>query len=470
MRNSHQSGALLVLVLVFGAIFIMMVTSFLGYVITQYQAQESRIQRELAREIGEAGLNYYKWFLAHYPGDVTHGTGLPGPFTMEFADPELGRIGEFDIELDSTAYCGAVSAIDITSTGRTDEMPNIERTVYGRYARPTVAEYSFIINANVWAGADIQIIGPYHSNGGIRMDGTNNSTVSSQQETWNCTSTFGCSPAGTRDGVFTTTANPNTALFNYPSVPINFTGLTVNLAEMQTRAVNNGGIHLGPSGDFGYRIDFQSDNTIDVYVVDRTYSHNEYTIEDGTYTAYNLIREADFLATYTIPTGCPLIFVEDKVWLSGVVPTKVTIAAADVDTVGVDPSVILNGNLTYSTTSAGILVIAEEDVLIGYDVPNDMTLNGIFIAQNGRFGRNHYTVDSNGGDRCRSSLTMNGTVVSNGRVGTKWTGSTGCSGTYSSGFNNRYNTYDRNLVDNPPPLTPHTSDDYTFVEWRDIYQ
>ncbi len=277
MRNSHQSGALLVLVLVFGAIFIMMVTSFLGYVITQYQAQESRIQRELAREIGEAGLNYYKWFLAHYPGDVTHGTGLPGPFTMEFADPELGRIGEFDIELDSTAYCGAVSAIDITSTGRTDEMPNIERTVYGRYARPTVAEYSFIINANVWAGADIQIIGPYHSNGGIRMDGTNNSTVSSQQETWNCTSTFGCSPAGTRDGVFTTTANPNTALFNYPSVPINFTGLTVNLAEMQTRAVNNGGIHLGPSGDFGYRIDFQSDNTIDVYVVDRTYSHNEYT-------------------------------------------------------------------------------------------------------------------------------------------------------------------------------------------------
>lgn len=465
--RTNQTGALLVLVIIFGAVFFVMVTSFLGYVITQYRSQEVRIQKELAREIAEAGLNYYKWFLAHYPGDVTHGTGLPGPYTMPFDDPELGRIGEYDIALDSTSYCGAVSSIDITSTGRTDAMPTLERTVYGRYARPTVAEYSFIINANVWAGSSLQIFGPYHSNGGVRMDGTNNSTVTSQQTSWNCTATFGCSPTGNRDGVFTTTANSNSALFNFPAVPINFTGLTVNLAEMETRADNNGGIHLGPSGDFGYLIEFKSNNSIDVYVVDRTWSHSEYTIEDGTYTAYNLIREADFVANYPIPTGCPLIFVEDKVWLRGVVASKVSIAAADVDTVGVDPSIILHGNITYTSAStSGLLAIAENDVLIGYDVPNNMVLNGIFIAQNGKFGRNHYTSEVNGGDQYRDSLTMTGTIVSNERVGTRWVSGS----TWTSGFNNRYNTYDSNLVENPPPLTPHTSDDYTFVEWRDVYQ
>ncbi len=482
MKTIHHKGALLILVIVFGAIFFTMVTGFLGYVITQYRSQEVRIQKELAREIAEAGLNYYKWFLAHYPGDVTNGTGLPGPYTMQFDDPELGRIGEFDIALQSTAYCGAVSAINITATGRTDKMPNLERTVFGRYARPTVAEYSFIINADVWAGSNLSIIGPYHSNGGIRMDGTNNSTVSSQQASWTCTSSFGCSPSGTRDGVFTTTANPNTALFNFPSVPINFTGLSVNLSDMRTRAINNGGLRFAASGAQGYNIEFKSNGTIDVYRVNSTIAHRGMITVGSTNTwqnENNIINARSFVGNYTIPTTCPLIFVEDKVWLEGVVNQKVTIAAANPTIPGSTHSIILQDNISYTSTStSGLLAIAEQDVLIGVDVPDDMSLSGIFIAQNGRFGRNFYcesTTYCATGDRLptayrpyafRDSLTMTGTIVSNGRVGTKWMSGT----TWSSGFDDRFNTYDRNLVDNPPPLTPNTSDDYKFVEWRDVYQ
>jgi hypothetical protein len=116
------------------------------------------------------------------------------------------------------------------------------------------------------------------------------------------------------------------------------------------------------------------------------------------------------------------------------------------------------------------LAIAEADVLIGISVPNNMTANGIFIAQNGRFGRNHYRESGTYGLPneldpfvFRNSLTMNGTIVSNGRVGTQWT-----SGAVPiSGFLVNNNSYDRNLVASPPPLIPKTSDVYQITDWRE---
>lgn len=471
-RSVITRGYLLVLVLVFGGVFFLMVSSFLGYVITQGQVINSKVSAEKALDVAEAGLNYYRWYLAHYPDDTTNGTTTPGPYTHVFSDPEGGDIGEFSLEIASSTACGEVYAIDITSTGHTYENPNIERIVYGRYARPTVAEFAYIINSNVWAGDDRTIVGPYHSNGIIRMDGTNSSTVTSGQESWVCDGSLPCNPGpvgSTVDGVYGD--GPNNALWSFPSPPINFTGLTVDLAAMQDKAQNGGGIYIPPSGDYGYHLDFQNDNTVDVYSVDNTYNYWGYTTEDGWQTERDVILSESFVGTYTVPSACSVIFVEDKVWLGGEVSSKVTLAAADVDTPGNDPSIILNGNITYTNADAGLLAIGEEDVLVGLVVPDDMELNGIFVAQNGRFGRNHYTT---AGSRdvesihdayvTRNSLTMNGTIVSNGRVGTKWTSG----GTFISGFDTRYNSYDRDLVSNPPPLTPETSDTYRFVEWREV--
>jgi hypothetical protein len=479
-RHSH-TGSLLVLVLIFGAVFFFISVSFMSYIINQATIGDARHEQARALAIAEAGLNYYKWYLAHNPDDTTHGTTTPQPYVIPYTDPELGAIGEFSLEIASSSFCGVVSSIDITSTGYTYAAPEQTRTVYARYARPSVAEYAYIINSNVWAGSDRTIIGPYHSNGGIRMDGTNNSTVTSGQETWTCTSSFGCSGSQTVDGVFG--AGPNNVLWNFPTTPINFTGLTVDLASMRDIADDGvGGIYIPPSGDWGYRLIFNSNGTVTVRIVDETYSYSGYTTENGWQTERYIIEDDDPYATYTINESCPLIFVEDTVWLEGDVPTKVSVAAADTDTAGVDHSIILNDNLTYATTSAGLLAVAEEDVLVGVDVPEDMELNGIFVAQNGRFGRNRYSAgnlprvcvswfwwwctdwdEPFADDVTKNSLTMNGTIVSNGRVGTKWT----CSGSFCSGFNTRYNSYDRNLVNDPPPLAPKTSDDYRFIEWRE---
>lgn len=473
--SSKEGGFLLVLVLVFSSVLFVIISSTLGYVIGQSQVTTARTEIQKATDIAEAGLNYYRWFLAHYPNDTTDGTGLPGPYVHQYFDPEGAAIGEFSLAVASSTYCGDVASIEVTSTGFTYARPEFDRTVSARYVRPTVAEYAYIINSNVWAGPSRVIIGPYHSNGGIRMDGENQSTVSSGQTTWTCTSGFGCSPSGVRDGVFTTTANADPSLFVFPSAPINFTGLTIDLSQMQNRAQTRGGLHFGPSGNYGYRFTFNNDNTVTVRRVTNTTAYWGFNNDTGWLQERNVISASVLVGTYTIPASCPLLFVEDKVWVDGVVSRKVSLAAADVDTPGVDPSIIINGNITYSTTTAGLLAIAEQDVLLGLSVPNDLTINGILIAQAGRYGRNHYCENCSEGFNSRglpsaldpfvfrNTLTMNGTIVSNGRVGDQWVSG----GIPISGFLNRFNSYDRNLVENPPPLIPNTSDVYVFRDWRE---
>lgn len=461
--QKNNSGYLLILILVFGSVFFTILVGFLGYAITQHRLEIINYNKERALDIAEAGLDYYKWFLAHNPGNVTNGTNVAGPYIGVYNDPEGGPIGEYSLSIASSTACGQIYAVDITSTGKTYAEPNVGRRVFARYAQPTVAEFAYILNSNVWAGSDRVIIGPYHSNGGIRMDGTNNSTVTSGQATWSCTPGFNCTPTTTKPGVFG--AGANFALWSYPSTPVNFTGITVDLSAMQTKAQSGGGFYIAPSTKAGYHITFKSNGTFDVRKVNS--KQNEPNgVAWGFYM--NILSGESFVGNYAIPSACSIIFVEDQVWLDGVVKGKVTLAAADVDTPGKDPSIILNDNLTYATATSGLLAIGEYDVLIGLKVPTDMTLNGIFVAQLGHFGRNYYNYGlpaAWASYNKRNSLTLNGTIVSNGREGTKWVNG---SGVYVSGFNNRFNSYDRNLVNDPPPFTPKVSDTYKFIEWREV--
>jgi hypothetical protein len=466
----------MVVVLIFSGIFLTILTSFVVFVVTQSRLIDQKIAFEQSGQIAEAGLDYMKWYLAHYPNATT--TAL----SRSYSDPETGVIGQYNISVASTTFCGAVASLTITSVGFTDDFPNVRRTISARYARPNVAEYSFILNDNVWAGPDRIINGPYHSNGGIRMDARHNSSVTSAQNTWNCTSSFGCSPAGNRAGVFTTSGNATPALFDYPQGTISFTDLTVDLGAMEQRALTGGGIFLpkAPSGDDGYRITLNSNNTVTIERVQTTHTYwgntteNNWQLEDN---AINTIRNGTDIRTIN-PT-CPLIVAQDRIWLRGVVNGKVAVAASHA-TSTFNPSIIIQDNITYtSATSSGLLAIAERDVLLGVDVPTDLTINGIFIAQTGRYGRNFYcgVVSSNCASSqlmpnsnpnlrqfvTRNSETHNGTIVSNGRVGTQWTSG----GVTTSGFLNRYTSYDRNLIDNPPPFIPTVSDVYQYSDWRD---
>lgn len=473
-----NSGSLLILVLVFGSIFLVVLSSFIGYVVTQSKVVNFRYEQHRATEIAEAGLNYYRWFLAHNPDDVTDGTGLPGPYVHVYSDPEDGPIGEYSLSIASSTYCGDIASIEVTSTAYTYNDPTAISVVTARYSRPTVAEYSFITNGSTWYGDDRVITGPIHSNQGIRMDGTHNSFVGSGQTDWSCDSTFGCSPTDTVDGVYTTSGNATPGLFSFPVSPIDFAGLTLDLAAMKSKAQNNGGIYYGPSGGFGYRVTFNGNDTVTIRRVTTANTYYAYSNTEGWHTTErNVINASVLVATETIDNDCPLLYFEDKVWVDGDVSQKVALAAANL-TSGAQTNVVLNGDIEYVPNSdAGLLVIAEDDVDVGLNATsNNLRTDGIFVAQNGRFGRNHYCVNDCSSDSGNQGLpnsldpyvilegthTHYGSVISNGRVGTQWTSG----GTIVSGFENRVSSFDQNQVDSPPPMTPETSDVYNFDNWE----
>jgi hypothetical protein len=90
-----------------------------------------------------------------------------------------------------------------------------------------------------------------------------------------------------------------------------------------------------------------------------------------------------------------------------------------------------------------------------------MTLNGIFVAQGGAFGRNLYSCPSS--YEPRGTLTILGTTVSNLRTGTKWMN--GCGGS-DAGYQTRIDAFDRQNAGNPPPFTPTLSTQWQFVDWQ----
>ncbi len=467
-------GFFTLLILVYSAVFITLISALAGYIFVEKKVEFQKENREKALQLAEAGLEYYRWHLAHWPDDLQDGTGQSGPYVHTVNDPEAGAVGQYSLEISGGQYCGRTNTVEITSTGWSAADPLVKRTLFARYTKPTVASYSTITNSNVWVGSDRVISGPYHSNGGIRMDGTHNADVSSGVATWSCTSTFGCSPTSNQNGVFGSGGPQN--LWHFPVPTVDFNGLTVDLAELKTYAQSQG-TYVGPSGGYGWRVTMLDNGSFELRKVVGTTQVWGYSIENGWAQERTVMSSVQDEDVHLILPSCPVVFIEDNVWLEGVVSGKVVVAAADVTQASVDRSMILNGNISYaSTTGSGLTAIAEGDVLIGLQVPDIMTINGIFIAQKGKFGRNHYCQNdcsSQSGNQglpgvldpyvTRSTLTTNGTVVSNGRVGTKWTSG----GAFISGFQQRYDNFDRTLAANPPPFTPSTSDDYEFVEWRD---
>ena len=134
--------------------------------------------------------------------------------------------------------CGQTTSIDITSTGRPANDSSVSQTLVARYAQPTVAQYSYIVNDSVWAGGDRIINGPYHSNGGIRMDGTTNAPVTSSLSSWTCTPSFGCSTNTTEPGVFGSGSNQN--LWKYPTPQMDFSAIAANFSNLKSIAQSQG--------------------------------------------------------------------------------------------------------------------------------------------------------------------------------------------------------------------------------------
>ena len=471
-RTPPVRGYLMLVAIVFGSIFVTVLGALTGFVLTENRAQSTATAASRGLAIAEAGLEYYRWYLAHYPNDLQNGTGVAGPYTIPYNDPEGGETGTIELAITGNTSCGVTTSIDIRSTGTPIENATAARTILARYARPSVARFSYVLNDSVWAGSDRVISGPYHSNGGVRMDGTANSPVTSSLSSWLCTSAFGCSPNQTKTGVWG--AGTNQSLWDYPVPQVDFGGIAADFGSLKTIAVANSSYFPRYSSGTnqnhanywrGYHLIFNGNGTVTVRRVSGTNSLSSNPVNAEDTVDRTLISNESFYTTYTLPADCGLIFVEDNVWVEGVVDRKVTVVAANVTTTGIAPNAMLPDNLTYAASdgSDGLTLLAENNILITPDSPNTMTLHGIFVAQGGAFGRNLYSCP--GSYEPRGTLTILGTTVSNLRTGTKWVN--GCGWWGDGGYQSRIDAFDRKLSTDPPPFTPTTSTDYEFVDWRE---
>lgn len=477
------------MVLVFSSVLFVLFSGLAGFIYMQDKHSRQKAAWQNAMNIAEAGIDYYRWHLAHAPDDLRDGTGGPGPYEHNYSDPESGIVGRFSLEIAGEQNCGLTSGISITSTGWTNQFPDVKRKISVKYIRPTVADYSYFINDNVWVGADHEIKGPYHSNGGVRMDGENNSLVTSAKETWFCTESFGCSPAQDKPGVFG--AGENSDLWRFPVPSFDFLGITVDLAQIKVLTQGGQGLYFAPSGAQGYRLVINQNQTIDVWrvnsvnwasgvctvvgskvICDGSPCQSECSQCSGGQCVVRdpMVASESFLGNYGIFQSCGLVFFEDNLWVGrndagSRVRGKITIASADLINPNRKTDIWLQGNIEYTVKdgSDGLIMLSQGRNLISLYTPDIMMLEGVYIAQNGQFGRNHYPSTYSPYHK-RDKLELYGSVVSNGRVGTKWSSG----GIWISGYNKRESTYDTRLSSAPPPFLPVTSDEHTIKEWEEV--
>lgn len=460
-----RKGSISILVLVFGLVFSAAIGGLVLVAATQYTSSQRTEAFEKSLTLAQSGAEYYRWHLAHDPTDFTDGTGGPGPYVHTIADPFGQTEGTFSLTIDPPA--SGSSIVTITSQGWLNSHPDIKRTVKVRYGIPSFAKFAFLQNANVWYGQKITIHGKVFSNGGIRMDGTHDSTVESAKETYTCGLETGCEPATTKPGIWGDGGTP--ALWVFPVTPIDFNSLAVDFNAMKA-ASEATGVYLGPSGAYGYHLVFTSDGNVTITKVTNATNKKGWSVENECENLYQKISNETNVGTYSLSEKS-IIFAEDDLWIDGVVNGKVTVAAArfpiDINSM----NIWINSNITYlakdGTSNLGI--IAQNNIYFALDIPEIFEINAALLAQRGRVIRHNYKYQgcAHHPEAVRQQLIIYGSLISNQK--SYWSygqGSAGFGSEPTSGFSQREVFYDPTLYFNPPPYFP-TQGEYEFISWEE---
>ena len=133
-----KTGSALIYSLVIMSVTMIILVSMIGYVTSQLKYSANRAEKEKALQIAEAGIYWYRWYLAHEVAGKTaeqindfwqSGTayGLGSPYEKDYFDPEGGAVGRYSIEIDAPQAHSTI--IIVRSTGWTYAATNLKRTI-----------------------------------------------------------------------------------------------------------------------------------------------------------------------------------------------------------------------------------------------------------------------------------------------------------------------------------------------------
>jgi hypothetical protein len=461
--NHSAVGNISVLVLVFGLIAGITLGGLVLVVGNQLDYTRRNTVNDQALAIAEAGINYYRWHLAHEPEDLSDGTGgEPGPYIHDYNDPQGGQVGNFELNINEVSG----NLIEVTSTGYLDSDPDIKRTIRGTFGEPSLAQFAFLHNSNVWFGTGMTVEGPVLSNGGIRQDGVNTSTLGSYKQTYTCGLESGCDEDGEDKPGIWGAGGPD-SLWEFPVTNIDFAGINVDFNSLKNIASSNTG-YFGPSGAQGYHLIFNADGTADVYEVNTTDYYKGWSFDFECQNLYQTITSESIIST-TLVADNPVYFFEDTLWVEGTLNGQTTVTAARFPLDSYQKDIWIPDNLVYLARDGmhKLGLIAQHDIVLAKDVPEYLEINGALLAQSSRILRHHYNYHNckQGNPAMKNQLTIYGSVISN--LIAYWNFGGGGGGNPTSGFVKRDILYDPYLYYDPPPFFP-SSGKVELISWDEV--
>ena len=473
VKNCAPGGSIVMFSLVFGSIGIVMIGALVSWALGSSKLARAKLNSEIAFQIAESGVDYYRWHLAHDTDDYQDGTGLPGPYVHEFRDKDGNLIGHYSLSITPPPVGSTI--VTIVSTGYTVANPNHQRAVQVQMAIPSLARYAVAANANMRFGSGTIIYGPVHSNGGIRFDGLAYNVVTSAKSKYDDPDHSGAQEFGVHTHIYPTDPLPPNAVPSRPDIfvagrqfpvpAIDFAGISGDLAEIKSDAQANGH-YFASSGALGYRLVLKTNDTFDLYRVNSLKSApwgcSSSQSGWGTWSINTYGSSQTLLGTYAFPTN-GLIFVEDHAWVEGQIQTaRLTIASARFpENPSTNTSITINNDLRYTTYDGQdvMALMAQNNFNVGLYSEDDLQIDAALVAKNGRVGRHYYSWRC-GSNYVRSTITLNGMIATNQRYGFAYTDGTG--------YINRNINYDANLLYGPPPSFPLTSDQYALINWEEL--
>ncbi|MDO8496857.1 MAG: hypothetical protein Q7S43_05415 [bacterium] len=477
LANNKESGQLTLAVLLFSFVAIIILSGLIIWVDVNLKSAYRSIHRDSAFRIAEAGIEYYRWHLAHAPLDFQDGTGQAGPYTHDFYDKSGNIIGKFKLEITPPPLGSTV--VTIRSTGTVEGVSGLEKTIEIKMAKPSFAKYAVVLNDNVRFGPGTDVFGQIHSNGGIRFDGLAHNIVTSAVPQYDDPDHSGSNEFGVHTHIAPTDPIPpapvpsRTDVFmagRQSSVPaVDFAGITQSLSQIKTGAQASGR-YFGPSGASGYDIVLKTNDTFDLYRINTLVvppsGCTNYLSQSGWGTWS--IQGETLLGNYSIPAN-GLVFIEDNTWVRGQINTaRITIGSGRFpDNPATRSSITVTSDILYTNYDGQDIMslISQNNINIGMVSDTDLRIDAAIIAQNGRVGRYYYRPSGGGSNRCspyhsRSAITSYGMIGSYQRYGFAYTDGTG--------YQTRSLIYDSFLLYGPPPSFPLTSDYYEQIFWNEV--
>ena len=87
-KLKYNEGQLLIQVIIFGSISVYLLGAITSWAVLNIKTSRQTLSREQALQIAEAGIDYYRWHLAHASTDFQDGTGSVGPYIHDFRDKD----------------------------------------------------------------------------------------------------------------------------------------------------------------------------------------------------------------------------------------------------------------------------------------------------------------------------------------------------------------------------------------------